>query len=130
MTDTAHAALYSTTISRGDNYYGRLIVIDRLLLLISRRDLTLNCSIYSLFMHMMSSTGKKMLSKDQNKLELPIINISSLDEDIGELLVAAAAKYGFVYIKSTGLGIGAETVDKIFALVSPGVQSNNNETHG
>ena len=69
-----------------------------------------------------------MPSKDRNKLELPIINISSLDETTGDRLVAAAAKYGFVYIKSTGLSISAETVDKMFALVSPYVQSNSKET--
>lgn len=70
-----------------------------------------------------------MLSEDHNKLELPIIDISSPDEDTGDRLVAAAAKYGFIYIKSTGLSIGAEIVDKTFALVSLYVQSNNKKTY-
>ena len=66
-----------------------------------------------------------MLPRDQIKLQLPIIDISSTDEETPGLLVAAAAKYGFVYVKSTGLSISAGTVDKIFALVSRQMQPDN-----
>ena len=51
-------------------------------------------------------------------LDIPIIDISQTNsEEVGEQLVSAAAKYGFIYIKSVGLNIDAGNVDQIFGIV-------------
>ena len=49
--------------------------------------------------------------------QLPIIDISKSDRDTQAKLIDAAATYGFVYIKSTGLEFSREIMDQIFDLV-------------
>ena len=57
-------------------------------------------------------------SDNSIKLQIPIIDISRSDIQVGDVLVNAVAKHGFVLIKSTDLLVTGETVDKIFDVVS------------
>lgn len=48
---------------------------------------------------------------------IPIIDISRIDERTGELAVAAAAEYGFLFVKGDDLGFSKEMVDHAFSVV-------------
>lgn len=50
--------------------------------------------------------------------QIPIINISEPNESVGDALIDAASKYGFIYVESKGTGFTAEHVDRAFELVS------------
>jgi hypothetical protein len=50
-------------------------------------------------------------------VQIPVINISDPAEDVGEALVHAAAKYGFIYVESKGTGFTPGHVDRAFELV-------------
>jgi hypothetical protein len=49
--------------------------------------------------------------------QIPVIDLSGIEETVAKELVDAAATYGFVYIKSLGKDIPVEVIDRIFALV-------------
>ena len=51
------------------------------------------------------------------QLRIPIIDISEPSTNTADELISAAAKYGFVYIKSTGLGLNVDTLDRMFDIV-------------
>ena len=55
-----------------------------------------------------------------SRLNIPVVDISNLDQAIltGHTIVEAAIEFGFIFIKSTGLGIQSETIDGMFELVS------------
>lgn len=55
-----------------------------------------------------------------NATFIPIIDISESQADqasIAKRLVDAAAEYGFVYIKNTGLNISAAQIEQAFSIV-------------
>ena|SRR6266536_4836625 len=56
-------------------------------------------------------------------VQIPMINISDRNATVGDALIDAAAKYGFIYIESKGTGFSLEHVDRAFELVSLGAGS-------
>ena len=51
-------------------------------------------------------------------IDLPIINISNPnDPTVGKAVIDAAAKYGFLYIDSSGTDFTTEDVEEAFGLV-------------
>lgn len=48
---------------------------------------------------------------------IPVIDISRIDEETGELAVAAAAQYGFLFVNGDDLGFSKEMIDHAFSLV-------------
>lgn len=48
---------------------------------------------------------------------IPVIDISRIDEGTGELAVAAAAQYGFLFVKGDNLGFSKEMIDHAFSTV-------------
>lgn len=48
---------------------------------------------------------------------IPVINISQVDTQTGNEMVAAAARWGFVFVKGKELGFTPEVIDAIFELV-------------
>ena len=48
---------------------------------------------------------------------IPVIDISNVDDEVGENLVEAASEWGFIYISSHGLDMTAETVNRTFDIV-------------
>ena len=48
---------------------------------------------------------------------IPVIDISRIDEGTGELAVAAAAQYGFLFVNGDNLGFGKEMIDHAFSIV-------------
>ncbi|MCJ1478804.1 hypothetical protein MMC13_007488 [Lambiella insularis] len=55
-------------------------------------------------------------TNSHSTIHLPIIDISHINEVTGHELVNAAIDYGFVFIKSSGLGFDAETIDGAFEI--------------
>ncbi len=53
----------------------------------------------------------------QEASPIPVIDISKPSEQTGHELVDAAARYGFIFIKSKSVGISADALDQMFALV-------------
>ena len=51
-------------------------------------------------------------------LHIPVIDISKSNEQTGCDLVDAVVQYGFVFIKSSGPGLDAETIKQMFYIVS------------
>jgi hypothetical protein len=51
-------------------------------------------------------------------VQIPVINISEPNESVGDALIDAASKHGFLYVESKGTGFTAEYVDRAFELVS------------
>jgi hypothetical protein len=49
--------------------------------------------------------------------EIPVIDLSRDDQDTADQLVAAAATYGFLFIKSSGSNFSTEAVDATFKSV-------------
>ncbi|MCJ1393192.1 hypothetical protein MMC18_006064 [Xylographa bjoerkii] len=47
-------------------------------------------------------------------LHIPVIDISKSNEQVGYELLDAVIQYGFVFIKNSGLGLDAETVNRMF----------------
>lgn len=58
-----------------------------------------------------------MASQKAESLNLPVIDVSLLNQKTAEALVSAATKFGFLYIKSAGSGIRADVVDGAFETV-------------
>ncbi|MCJ1431305.1 hypothetical protein MMC27_000656 [Xylographa pallens] len=54
------------------------------------------------------------VTNGHDTLHIPVIDISSSNEQIGHELLDAVVQYGFVFIKSSGLGLDAETVNHVF----------------
>lgn len=51
-------------------------------------------------------------------IDLPVLDISNpLDPEAGKALLAAATKYGFLYVDSRGTDFTAAEVDRAFELV-------------
>jgi len=48
---------------------------------------------------------------------IPVIDISEPSEQIGHELLDAAARYGFIFIKSRSVGFSADVIDQMFELV-------------
>jgi len=53
----------------------------------------------------------------QETSPIPVIDISEPSEQTGHDLVDAAARYGFIFIKSKSVGISADVINQMFALV-------------
>lgn len=53
----------------------------------------------------------------QEASPIPVIDISEPSKRTGHELVEAAARYGFIFIKSKSVGISADALDQLFALV-------------
>jgi isopenicillin N synthase-like dioxygenase len=49
-------------------------------------------------------------------VQIPVINISEPNESVGDALIDAASKHGFIYVESKGTGFTAEYVDRAFEL--------------
>ena len=58
------------------------------------------------------------ITNGHDTLHIPVIDISSSNKQIGHELLDAVVQYGFVFIKSSGLGLDAETVNHMFDIVS------------
>jgi hypothetical protein len=54
---------------------------------------------------------------NRNDSQIPVIDISNGNDQTAHDLVDAATRYGFVFIKSKGLGFSVEIVDRMFELV-------------
>ena len=48
---------------------------------------------------------------------IPVIDISTLDQATADHLVHAAIEHGFLYVKASGLEFQAEDIDKTFRIV-------------
>jgi hypothetical protein len=57
--------------------------------------------------------------QNEDTVKLPVINISDPTPQVGRLMIDAAAKYGFLYIDTSGTEFTPEIVDRQFELVSP-----------
>ena len=55
--------------------------------------------------------------KGQDSTYIPVIDISTADEQTGHDLVDAVVQSGFVFIKSKGLGVDAQTINRMFEIV-------------
>lgn len=50
-------------------------------------------------------------------IELPVLDISTIDDEAAARLVDSVSKYGFAYIKNNSAGIPPADVDAMFKLV-------------
>ena len=57
------------------------------------------------------------ITSNGTNTHIPVIDISNVNDEVGETLVEAASKWGFVYIRSHGLDMTAETVNHVFDIV-------------
>ena len=58
------------------------------------------------------------VTNGHDTVHIPVIDISSAKEQVGHELLDAVVQYGFVFIKSSGLGLDAQTVNQMFDIVS------------
>ena len=49
--------------------------------------------------------------------QIPVIDISADSEKVGDDLIAAIKRWGFVFIRGAGLSLDEQTVDDTFELV-------------
>lgn len=59
-----------------------------------------------------------MTSSNGHGLQIPVIDISHVDEATGDEMVDAAARYGFLYVSANGTDFTSQIVDSTFGLVS------------
>jgi len=58
-----------------------------------------------------------MATSDGHGLQIPVIDISRANEATGDEMVNAAARYGFLYIRTNGIDFSPPIVERMFALV-------------
>lgn len=56
---------------------------------------------------------------DSTSVQIPVIDISGDDQKVGNELLDAVIRWGFVFIHGEALGFNKEIIDDIFDLVSP-----------
>lgn len=64
-----------------------------------------------------------MVSVNDEMVVIPVIELSNNSAQIGDLLVDAVSKWGFVYVRSFGSGFPPEIIDRTFEVVRLGVYS-------
>ena len=57
------------------------------------------------------------------QVQIPLVDVSCVDQETGLLLVEAVAKYGFAFIRGEHVGLDAYAIDNSFSLVRPCVQA-------
>lgn len=55
---------------------------------------------------------------DQKAVNIPVIDILNADAQVGEQLVDAVVRWGFVFIKAHGSGFTPDIIDNMFQIVS------------
>jgi hypothetical protein len=50
-------------------------------------------------------------------IQLPILDISNIDEPTGSKLMAISEQYGFFYVRFKNLGLEVADIDNVFTLV-------------
>jgi hypothetical protein len=58
-----------------------------------------------------------MVSVNDEVIHIPVIYLSNNIAQIGDLLVDAVSKWGFVFIRSVGSGFPPEIIDRTFEVV-------------
>jgi hypothetical protein len=58
-----------------------------------------------------------MTAEEHQTFQLPVIDISSPSQQVADDIVSAAATYGFVFVKSSGLDVTPFSVIKTFEAV-------------
>lgn len=58
-----------------------------------------------------------MGSPNDEMLHIPVLDLSNDTAQIGDLLVDAVSKWGFVFIRSVGSGFTPEIIDRTFEMV-------------
>ena len=53
----------------------------------------------------------------ESKFDIPVIDITNIEYVIGDSLVQAAAKFGFVFVRDCGIDIPHKEIDSIFMVV-------------
>ncbi len=53
----------------------------------------------------------------ESTLDIPVIDITDTGHAIGDSLVQAAAKFGFVFVRDCGVDIPPEEINSIFMIV-------------
>lgn len=63
------------------------------------------------------------VTNNHNAISIPVIDVSQITEETGHDLVEAVIQHGFVFIKSSGLGLDAARIEQAFEIVSSGLES-------
>ena len=63
-------------------------------------------------------SGMSPTQSNGQNLQIPVIDLSHATATTADKLVDAVSRYGFVFVKSKGLGFTSEIIDDTFALVS------------
>lgn len=62
-------------------------------------------------------TKAHMSRKSKDQIDLPVLDISTPNAQVGRELVDAAVRYGFVFIRNQGSEIPPTEIDQAFELV-------------
>lgn len=54
---------------------------------------------------------------NEEAVRIPVIDISTANTQTGDELVNAVVQYGFVFVKSKGVGFTKQIIDEMFQLV-------------
>lgn len=65
-----------------------------------------------------------MAANGLSSAQIPVIDISSDGDELGEELVGAVVKWGFVFIHGNALGFDSHVIDDAFELVTNGLIPN------